>query len=181
MNVNLHNLPPGKAMFTLYVGQPGEDSVEEYAQVAPAQHVAGLGYPASRVILEAKDKLVELYGADVVVYGIVDQSNGDIVYDSRLRGFRPIPVVLPATITDAYNPEAYDGRLGIAYDVIIDLCQDEHDGYGSAGYLDALLGQNGGEIISACPACAEPIDYCQGHGQIGDPAGRAILDAEQEG
>lgn len=22
-----------------------------------------------------------------------------------------------------------------------------------------------------CPVCAQPIDYCQGHGEIGDPAG----------
>jgi len=29
--------------------------------------------------------------------------------------------------------------------------------------------------ISYCPACGSPIDYCQGHGEIGDPAGRAIL------
>lgn len=31
---------------------------------------------------------------------------------------------------------------------------------------------------NACPACHEPIDYCQGHGAIGDPAGAAILAAE---
>lgn len=38
-----------------------------------------------------------------------------------------------------------------------------------------------GEWISRCPACGDPIDYCQGHGEIGDPAGRAILDAHDEG
>lgn len=32
-----------------------------------------------------------------------------------------------------------------------------------------------------CPACGEPIDYCLGHGAIGDPVGRAILDAHDEG
>lgn len=26
-----------------------------------------------------------------------------------------------------------------------------------------------------CPACGEPEDYCQGHGDIGDPRGRGIL------
>lgn len=26
-----------------------------------------------------------------------------------------------------------------------------------------------------CPACGEPIDYCQGHGPIGDPWGARIL------
>lgn len=27
-----------------------------------------------------------------------------------------------------------------------------------------------------CPACGQPIDYCLGHGEIGDPVGRRILD-----
>ena len=31
--------------------------------------------------------------------------------------------------------------------------------------------------LSRCVACGDVIDYCQGHGAIGDPAGRAILDA----
>jgi hypothetical protein len=31
--------------------------------------------------------------------------------------------------------------------------------------------------VSICPACGEPIDYCQGHGEIGDPDGFAILEA----
>jgi hypothetical protein len=31
------------------------------------------------------------------------------------------------------------------------------------------------EYISRCPACGSPIDYCQGHGEIGDPAGADIL------
>lgn len=32
-----------------------------------------------------------------------------------------------------------------------------------------------------CVACGEPVDYCQGHGEIGDPVGRAILDAHDDG
>ena len=28
---------------------------------------------------------------------------------------------------------------------------------------------------SRCSACGEPIDYCQGHGEIGDPDGWDIL------
>ncbi|HEY6057206.1 MAG TPA: hypothetical protein VIV06_04200 [Candidatus Limnocylindrales bacterium] len=31
------------------------------------------------------------------------------------------------------------------------------------------------EYVSRCPACGDPIDYCQGHGEIGDPTGAAIL------
>lgn len=37
------------------------------------------------------------------------------------------------------------------------------------------------EYISRCPACGSPIDYCQGHGEIGDPAGFDILDLHDQG
>ena len=36
------------------------------------------------------------------------------------------------------------------------------------------------EMESVCPACGEPIDYCQGHGEIGDPEGYAILKREKQ-
>ncbi len=44
----------------------------------------------------------------------------------------------------------------------------------------------GGEPCSSdlpgfCPACGDRIDYCQGHGEIGDPAGYAILEAHDDG
>lgn len=26
-----------------------------------------------------------------------------------------------------------------------------------------------------CPACLDPMDYCQGHGEISDPEGFAVL------
>ena len=35
--------------------------------------------------------------------------------------------------------------------------------------------------VSRCPACGDPIDYCQGHGEIGDPVGFAILQAHDDG
>jgi hypothetical protein len=34
---------------------------------------------------------------------------------------------------------------------------------------------------SQCVACGEYIDYCQGHGAIGDPAGHAILEDHKNG
>jgi hypothetical protein len=37
------------------------------------------------------------------------------------------------------------------------------------------------DCTEACPACGEPIDYCQGHGEIGDPIGRAILERHDDG
>lgn len=42
-------------------------------------------------------------------------------------------------------------------------------------------GHPAGEYLSRCPACGDVIDYCRGHGAIGDPAGRAILDAHDAG
>ena len=36
------------------------------------------------------------------------------------------------------------------------------------------------EYVSRCPACGDVIDYCQGHGEMGDPAGFAILAAHDE-
>lgn len=34
---------------------------------------------------------------------------------------------------------------------------------------------------SSCPACGEYIDYCQGHGELGDPDGHKILSAHDKG
>lgn len=31
------------------------------------------------------------------------------------------------------------------------------------------------EHVARCPACGAVMDYCLGHGEIGDPAGWAIL------
>jgi len=36
------------------------------------------------------------------------------------------------------------------------------------------------EIESVCPACGNFIDYCQGHGEIGDPEGYAIIKQQEE-
>lgn len=33
---------------------------------------------------------------------------------------------------------------------------------------------------AACPACGDAIDYCRGHGPLGDPAGAAILAAHDD-
>lgn len=37
------------------------------------------------------------------------------------------------------------------------------------------------EEYGRCPACGSPIDYCQGHGPSGDPAGYAVLEAHDAG
>lgn len=37
------------------------------------------------------------------------------------------------------------------------------------------------DITDSCPACGQYIDYCQGHGETGDPQGHAILVNHDEG
>lgn len=37
------------------------------------------------------------------------------------------------------------------------------------------------EYVSRCPVCGEFIDYCQGHGEIGDPEGFSIMVRHDEG
>lgn len=35
--------------------------------------------------------------------------------------------------------------------------------------------------MSACPVCGEFSDYCQGHGEIGDPFGSGLLALHEDG
>lgn len=37
------------------------------------------------------------------------------------------------------------------------------------------------EEFSRCPVCGGPCDYCQGHGEIGDPAGFQIMQDHDDG
>ena len=37
------------------------------------------------------------------------------------------------------------------------------------------------EYVAICPACGEPIDYCQGHGGFGDSKEAKIIEACIEG
>lgn len=48
---------------------------------------------------------------------------------------------------------------------------------------DELIDYDDGEFIAGggCPACGDPIDYCQGHGEIGDPIGAMILKQHDDG
>lgn len=49
-------------------------------------------------------------------------------------------------------------------------------------HADPCTCDEGGDVeYSRCPACGSVIDYCRGHGEIGDPAGFAILTAHDEG
>lgn len=131
--VNLHDLPPGKEMFTLYIGQQGTpaEQTEEYDLVAPHEH-GDRRYLAAKVIETAKAHLETEYGPLTEVRGVVNQSTGQIIFDSRKQGFVALPVDLPKAVTEAFEHP---------YDALIDLCQDEHDGLGTAEYRDWLLGR----------------------------------------
>lgn len=48
-------------------------------------------------------------------------------------------------------------------------------------YSDDQTDDSEAESVSRCPACGDPIDYCQGHGAIGDPIGHSILSAHDDG
>lgn len=37
------------------------------------------------------------------------------------------------------------------------------------------------ECYPECPACGDDIQHCQGHGEIGDPDGAAILALHDDG
>jgi hypothetical protein len=51
-------------------------------------------------------------------------------------------------------------------------CEDCHEVHGPFDECEREY-----DDASYCPACGDVIDYCQGHGEIGDPAGFAILAA----
>jgi hypothetical protein len=42
---------------------------------------------------------------------------------------------------------------------------------------ESFCADNGGQ----CPVCGDAMDYCQGHGETGDPIGFAILTAHDRG
>lgn len=133
MYVNLHDLPVGQSMFTLYICHPGDplELTEEFDVVAPST-APPLHYLTSVVIDTAKDLLLDLYGADVQVRGIVNQSEAYIVFDSRVRGYRPIPVTVPPLMIAAFERP---------YDAFIDLCRDDNEMNTGSEYLDYLTGK----------------------------------------
>lgn len=55
------------------------------------------------------------------------------------------------------------------------------------GLADEILGQSGYYVAivcswsPGCPVCGDKPDYCQGHGEIGDPAGFKTLERHDNG
>lgn len=59
------------------------------------------------------------------------------------------------------DKEAVDSIVQIMADYLADLTRDEP--------------------VSLCPACGDTPDRCQGHGEMGDPYGRLVLDKHDAG
>jgi hypothetical protein len=59
---------------------------------------------------------------------------------------------------------------GIAIDTMPESAFDNNDDNNNE--RDAIMDD---DYVSICPVCGSPIDYCQGHGKIGDPNGALIL------
>jgi len=112
--MNLHNLPPGQSLFTLYVGQYGEplDQVEEVDVVVARNSDRNL---AAVVMEQAQEALARDYGAAAEVRFIADQSNGDTLFDCRIGYHIPLPVVFSPRLAETYE-HPYDALLDLALD-----------------------------------------------------------------
>lgn len=56
-----------------------------------------------------------------------------------------------------------------------DACRAWAEGRIGDAQLFAIRAEDDGPDVARCPACGEFVDYCQGHGEIGDPAGALVL------
>ena len=81
MFVNLHEIPPDKALFTFYVGDAEREEVDEVDLVLPSTSYTDELVRAFRESDEAKD-----YDNLIPVVGIVMQTRGIVVFDYRRDG-----------------------------------------------------------------------------------------------
>ena len=134
MYVNLHTLPPGQSMFTLFIRQSDEpaewgEGAEEVDIVASDQ-ASGDYRLIAQVIEAAREELVRDYGPKTEVLGLVNQSTGTVLFDYRWEGHIALPVVLPNRILESFT---------LPYDGLLDLAFDEASGRGAADYRNWLL------------------------------------------
>jgi hypothetical protein len=95
MFVNLHNLPAGKSLYTVYVSLDPVDTPRDETFADEVDVVATSGAYWRDVInngeahsyhTPASTYIVEMYGQDSRIVGVVDQSAGVIIYDSFVDG-----------------------------------------------------------------------------------------------
>lgn len=129
MYVNMHTLPPGYEMFTLYLNIRGTDirEVEEYDAVVPV-HTGVHEWVVGTVIEHVRDDVVSLFGPNVQVMGMINQSTAEVVFNSQLKGQVPLPVVIPPNMV---------GCTRVPYDLLLSLVPDAIRG--ECAYRDWLL------------------------------------------
>lgn len=95
---NLHLLPRGTAMFTLLVGGRTKEECDEVDVVASVYHT-----PA-QIIVEAcaSTSLMDLYGPDVLVWSIANQSQGELVFDAK-GDVKPLSALLECAKADNHD------------------------------------------------------------------------------
>lgn len=121
MYVNIDAVPPGHHMFTIHVGKSLEMLDEVDITVKPG---STSGHTVEAVMLAAHDALQDYEGSQV--YGIVDQSDGYVVFDSRTEWNRPLPLAIDEEKFGAERPYLY----------LLDVMHD-----GDESYLDHLYGR----------------------------------------
>ena len=134
MFVNLHTLPPGQSMFTLFIrhsDDPPEaiEWAEEVDIVAP-DYASNDHLLIAKVIEAAKEATLAEYGPTTEVLGLVNQSTGEVLFDYRWEGHIALPLVLPTRVLECFeNP----------YGALLDLAVDEAAGLGAGEYRSWLL------------------------------------------
>ena len=104
MFFNLHTLPAGKHMYTVYAYSVEYDATEEIDLVEDAR------ISTDDMLAKANAKVTELLEPGCIVAAISDQSTGEFIY--RAEVLKPIEIVRQAT-TVAARILRQEGRLGV--------------------------------------------------------------------
>lgn len=82
MFVNLHSLPEGKSMYTVYLMFQEQTSPDMYVEEVDV--IAPTGATWGEVVMEGRDEIEDLYGlGGHWVAGVVDQSEAKVIFDAR--------------------------------------------------------------------------------------------------
>ena len=114
---------------------------------------------------------------EAVTLVVADQREGDPHLSTAAAVAQLRNVVVPwdhapviGAVRADYDP---DSPLSVAVDLVLRADED--------ALARETADPDDAEAEETCPACGDLISFCQGHGEIGDPEGRATLDAHDEG
>ena len=92
-------------------------------------------------------------------------------------GYRPYLVPRDQSAIDKLSKEElWEGVLWASKAI-----EDANEDYNTFLYALGERVIKEGAGVELCPACGDVIDSCQGHGEIGDPAGYEILQKHDAG